>query len=901
MKRTITSEILVSYSLCPRKAYLLLCTNQRGTPNEYMSILQQQKQALQRDYIKDLKQKNPDALSYSIDNLKNGSEFLVNAKLKADEFEAEYGILTKVAGSSAFGRYSYEPTLFIGTHKIDKYQKLALFFVGYVLEQIQGKQPAVGRIVGVDGKSHRVKLENSSKALGPLLEPLQELIQTLSPDPPALILNKYCIYCQFQNMCRDQAEQEDNLSLLDRVTPRLVRRYERRGIFTIKQLSYLFKPKKRKKRASKSLLIHKPALQALAIRTDKIYLQELPELTRHPVELFVDVEGVPDQRFYYLIGVLVCEADKHTQYSFWADTLGDEAKIWQQFVNKVNQYPDAPIYHYGSYEPRAIAQLARRYGTDGKFIKDRLVNVNSYIYARIYFPVRSNQLKEIGSFIGASWTSPNASGLQSLVWRYHWDETRSEKYQQLLLTYNTEDCIALKLLTDELSRIRHSADTLSEVDFVNQPKQHATEIGEEIHSQFKALLRFAHSDYDKKKISFRPDQPKRERKKPGPKVGSKRDRKAKPKAMKSIQVPMRKTCSRCENTSLRSTKQVCRRTIIDLILTRSGIRKTVIEYTGFLAYCPRCRKRYSPQGILRYKTSRLYEHGVKAWVVYHRVALRLSYTQITESLREHFNEKTPLTSLLNMMSELARYYIQTEELTTQHLLESPIIHADETPVDIQDITQYVWVFTDGNHVIFRLTETREASIVHGLLANYDGVLVSDFYSGYDSIQCRQQKCWSHFIRELNSDLRANPFDAEYEVFIIETRNLIVPIMEAIQKYGLKKRNLGKFRKQVDRFYRRIIEDRLYKSDLVLKHQKRFIRYRDSLFTFLEYDGIPWHNNTAETAIRHFALFRDATKPIYESGVRDYLVMLGIRQTCRFQDKSFFRFIFSGEKDIDKFR
>jgi len=56
MKRTITSKILVSYSQCPRKAYLLLCTNQRGTPNEYMSILQQQKQALQRDYIKELQE-----------------------------------------------------------------------------------------------------------------------------------------------------------------------------------------------------------------------------------------------------------------------------------------------------------------------------------------------------------------------------------------------------------------------------------------------------------------------------------------------------------------------------------------------------------------------------------------------------------------------------------------------------------------------------------------------------------------------------------------------------------------------------------------------------------------------------------------------------------------------------
>jgi predicted RecB family nuclease len=32
-------------------------------------------------------------------------------------------------------------------------------------------------------------------------------------------------------------------------------------------------------------------------------------------------------------------------------------------LDKVNLYPEAPIYHYGSYEPRAIAQLAKRYDT----------------------------------------------------------------------------------------------------------------------------------------------------------------------------------------------------------------------------------------------------------------------------------------------------------------------------------------------------------------------------------------------------------------------------------------------------------------------------------------------------------------------------------------------------------
>ena len=340
-----------------------------------------------------------------MDALKSGSDFLISATLQAGTFEAACDILTKVELPSSLGEYSYEPTIFVGTHLISKDQKLALFFVGYVLELIQGTLPVTGRIVGMGPKSHEVKLENSGKMLMPSIEDLQEWTQAAPPEPPPLILNKHCPYCQFQCLCQAQAEQEDNLSLLDRVTPKVIQRYEKKGIFTVQQLSYLYKPRRRKKRAKNPPpAVHRLDLQALAIRTGKIYLQDLPELTRKPVELFLDIEGIPDEQYDYLIGLLVCEADTYTFHSFWADTCEDETQIWQQFLEKANQYPNASIYHYGSYEPRAIAKLARRYETDGESLKSRLVNINTYIYGKVYFPVHSNRLKDIGMFIGATWT-----------------------------------------------------------------------------------------------------------------------------------------------------------------------------------------------------------------------------------------------------------------------------------------------------------------------------------------------------------------------------------------------------------------------------------------------------------------------------------------------------------------
>lgn len=135
------------------------------------------------------------------------------------------------------------------------------------------------------------------------------------------------------------------------------------------------------------------------------------------------------------------------------------------------------------------------------------------------------------------------------------------------------------------------------------------------------------------------------------------------------------------------------------------------------------------------------------------------------------------------------------------------------------------------------------------------MLCSDFYPGYDSIDCAQQKCWAHLIRDLNDDLRKSPFDAELADFVSSVRSLIVPIFGTMDEMGLKVRRLRKYRKSVDRFYRERIVGKTYRSDLVATYQKRFAKYQDKLFVFIDRDDVPWNNSMAERALRHIAVQR----------------------------------------------
>lgn len=898
----ITSEIFVAYSQCPRKAFLLLFSEDKGKPHDYPLILEERRENNRSQYVEKFLQFHPEATTYDPKAL-NKYEMLVNATLRSEHLEADCAILTKVDTSSANRRISYEPTIVTGTYSIPTEQRAELLFVGWVLGQIQKQVPVSGQIVGMDGKAHRVQLENGYKSIKPLLKVLQDWCSIPPTEPPALILNKHCSSCQFQQICREQAEKENNLSLLDRMTAKAIQKYNKRGIFTVQQLSYLFKPRrKRKMRKESEPIKHSLELQALAIREQKIYLQEMPELTRQPVELFLDIEGIPDQRLYYLIGLLVCDGETSIQYSFWADAQEDEETIWKQLLSKLDEYPESPIFHYGSYELKALNELSKRYSNNTKEVEKRLENINSAIFGKVYFPVFSNSLKKIGVYIGAEWTSEQASGLQSLAWRCKWEKSQDKNLLNILIDYNREDCQALKLLVDKILEVKELAKFKNDIEFADQPKKLATETGKLIHHQLESILKSSYFNYNKNKVTLRVPKEEISESKPrkrGPKYNHPGYYRIVPRPDKVVHVPMRLECPECQST-LCEAEKIREKTVIDLKVTKSGFQKIIIKYFGSKGYCQKCRKFFNPSFIDELG-DKLFGHSFQAWIINQRLVLRLPLNIIQKEIQELFNETISQGTLVNYIKNFSESYSGSEQILFEKILASPFMHADETPINIRGINQYVWTFTDGNHVIFKLTESRESDIVHKTLHGYKGVLVSDFYGGYDSVPFEQQKCWVHLLRDINDDLWKSPFDTEYENFALKIQEFILPIFEAVDKYGLKKRHLTKFKKEVNRFYKNNINDRIYHSELVIKYQKRFERYQESLFTFLEYDSIPWHNNTAERALRHITVQEKISGYFFESGITSYLTLLGVMQTCRFQEKSFLKFLVSGEKNVDAFK
>src|SRR5579863_7857150 len=111
---------------------------------------------------------------------------------------------------------------------------------------------------------------------------------------------------------------------------------------------------------------------------------------------------------------------------------------------------------------------------------------------------------------------------------------------------------------------------------------------------------------------------------------------------------------------------------------------------------------------------------------------------------------------------MARYYRSTYRALLSRILAGPLLHVDETEVKLRTGKGYVWVFSSLEDVVYMYRPTRGAEFLQELLRDFKGVLVSDFYAGYDSLSCPQQKCLIHLIRDMNQDLLNNPFDEELQ-------------------------------------------------------------------------------------------------------------------------------------------
>jgi predicted RecB family nuclease len=798
----------------------------------------------------------------------------------------------------------YFPIRFVFRNKLTIEDKLTLAFDAMVLSRMLRHNASYGKIVHGNGNCiSRIKIPN---LLGKVRKRIENIITLLSnSSPPDLVLNRNCTECEFETDCHKMATEKDELTLLAGMGLKERGGYHKKGIFTTTQLSYTFRPRKRPKRLRDKPEKYHHSLKALAIREKKIYIVGNPLLKIEGIPVFLDVEALPDRDFYYLIGARIRSKNSNTQHSLWAESINEEEAIWRKFLNILASIDRPVLVHYGSFETIFLKHMTDKYGrppagSDSAEAIESTVNLLSLVFAQVYFPCYSNGLKEISRFLGFEWSEPNASGIQTILWREEWQNSGDNSLKKKLITYNSEDCEATCRIMDCLTNLTTCNPNIPGTSPI---VVHAESLPRTSHFHFRkiqfALPEFeeinqaSYWDYQRDRLLVRSSgssskrAPRRITKQRNPRL----------RVSKIIDCPRPLRCPFCGGKKI-YRHQVYTKLVFDIQFHRSGVKRWIKKYLFGRYRCAACWAVF--RGSQKDWGKEKFGVNLRTLSVYLNIGLRLPQRRVSLFLNDVFGFSFYRTVTSILKASAATYYKPTSERLLGKMISGRLIHADETKVNLKEGIGYVWAFSNMEEVVYLYAPTREGGWVLDLLKEFTGVLVSDFYSAYDSLPCPKQRCLIHLIRDINDDLLENPFNDEIRSLASAFAAIVKPMIETVDRFGLKSRFLRKHKKDVERFFKSLSRQS-YLTEIAGKWRTRLLKNKMQLFTFLYFDDIPWNNNNAEHAVRAFVVLRrDLVGNSTERGIRDYLILLSVCETCRIRGLSFLEFLRSGERDIEAF-
>jgi hypothetical protein len=102
----------------------------------------------------------------------------------------------------------------------------------------------------------------------------------------------------------------------------------------------------------------------------------------------LDVEGLPDRDFYYLIGLRFRTGRRVIQHSLWAAHENDEKRIWKEFLGVLSGIKMPVLLHYGSFETTFLKRMYQKYGVpvEGSCLAEAIssaVNLLSVTFAKV--------------------------------------------------------------------------------------------------------------------------------------------------------------------------------------------------------------------------------------------------------------------------------------------------------------------------------------------------------------------------------------------------------------------------------------------------------------------------------------------------------------------------------------
>jgi len=366
------------------------------------------------------------------------------------------------------------------------------------------------------------------------------------------------------------------------------------------------------------------------------------------------------------------------------------------------------------------------------------------------------------------------------------------------------------------------------------------------------------------------------RKKPGARIGHPGSRRPAPCRIDKRQTHRLRCCPHCE-----STLQRCDRTRTRIIEDiPEEIEPVVTEHTIARDYCPKCKKHVEPVVPDAMPGAALGHHviALTAWFHY---GLGITLDQVTDILGYHLQTKLTSGGLIDAWRRLAEVLNAWYEQIGEQAKRSAHLHADETGWRVNGQTQWLWCFANGQVCYYMIDRSRGSPALQTFFTDvFEGVLITDFWAPYESV-CAQdrQYCLVHLLRELEKVDEHND-SAEWRAFAKTLRRLLRDGMRLRKRPDFAP---GTFPSRVARLNVRLAtlaaEEHLDGDTRRLT--KRLRKHAEYIFTFLDYDDVPFDNNFAERQIRPAVILRkNSQSNRSDRGAATQAVLMSVYRTLK---------------------
>jgi transposase len=320
------------------------------------------------------------------------------------------------------------------------------------------------------------------------------------------------------------------------------------------------------------------------------------------------------------------------------------------------------------------------------------------------------------------------------------------------------------------------------------------------------------------------------------------------------------------------------------VLTLPAVRVEVVEHVVLDRRCRGCGavcRGVMPDLSAEVGPGRRIGWDVAALAAVLRTKLRLPIAQLQWLLRQVWGLHLAAGEVSALLAEAARAGQATYDGLLAEARASPVAHVDETGWRQDGRHGFVWTVTTPTVRFFQFSPSRAGAVVRRLLgAEYEGVVVSDFYTAYDQLDGLHQRCWAHLLRDIH-DLRqqhpdhaglhawATAVQALYERAVAWTATATEtrPAAREQARLGFERELLAVCRAQPAKSPQTAL-------------CRRAERYHPELFTFVADPMVPPTNNAAERALRPLVIARKISGGTRSpQGSQTRMVLQSLVATC----------------------